>query len=83
MAFVSTVSDRSIHGNHRIVWGTYTNGATDSGGDIDTGLDVVFGFATIPTGHVDTNVPKYSVSAGTITLVTDNDSDGNWWAFGL
>ena len=83
MAFVSTVTDRSIHGNHRIVWGTYTNTDTDSGGDIDTGFDAVFGFFTVPTGHVGTTAPKYSVSAGTVTLVTDNGSDGNWWAFGL
>jgi hypothetical protein len=83
MAFASTVSNRSIHGNHRVVWGTYTNGANDSGGDINTGLDAVFGFSMISTGMVGTTVPKYSVSGGTVTVITDNDSDGNWFAFGL
>jgi len=83
MAFSSTISGRSVHGNHRVVWGTYANTDTDSGGTIDTGLDTIFGFSAIPTGHVGTTNPKYSASAGTVTLVTDNGSDGNWYAFGL
>ena len=83
MAFVSTVTDQSVHGNHRVKWGTYTNTDTDSGGDIDTGFSTVFGFSTVSTGHVGVTNPKYTASAGTITLVTDNGDDGNWFAIGL
>ena len=82
MAFAYTISDRTIYGNHRIVTGTFTNGETDSGGNIVTGLDYVFGFSCIPTGQVGATMPKYSVSGGTITLVTDNGVDGNWIVFG-
>ena len=83
MAFVDAVSGRSVHGNHRVVWGTYTNTETDSGGDIDTGLSTVFMFSSISTGQVDNTTPKYSASAGTVTLVTNNGDDGNWYAIGL
>lgn len=83
MAFVDTVSGRTVYGNHRVVWGTYAQGETDAGGDIETGMDVVYGFSTVPTGQVGSTAPKYSVSGGTVTLVTDNGVDGNWIAFGL
>lgn len=83
MAFASTVSGNSVHGNHRVVWGTFTNTDADSGGDIDTGLDTVFGFMLIPTSHLGSTQPKYSASGGTVTLVTDNGVDGNWYAIGL
>lgn len=83
MAFASTVSGNSIHGNHRVVWGTFTNTDTDSGGSIDTGFDTIFGFMVIPTSHSGVLAPKYSASGGTVTLVTGNGVDGNWYAVGL
>lgn len=83
MAFSKTISGRTVFGNMRVVWGTYTNTDTDSGGAIDTGLDAIFGFSTVPTGHVSITPPKYSASAGVVTLVCQNGDDGKWFAFGL
>ena len=83
MAFASTVTGNTVYGNHRVVTGTFTNGETDAGGSITTGLDYVFGFSYTVTGQVGATMPKYSVSGGTVTLVTDNGVDGNWIAFGL
>lgn len=84
MAFSYTVdTTRSVHGNHRVVTGTWTNTDTDSGGDVVTSLDYIFGFLPTPTtSHVGATMPKYSVSGGTATLVTDNGVDGNWIAWG-
>ena len=83
MAFVSTLSASSVIGNLRIRWGTFTNTDADKGGDIATGLSSVVGFMVIPTGHVGNTQPKYSASGGTVTLVTDYDEDGNWFAIGF
>ena len=82
MAFSYTVSDNTVYGNHRVVTGTFTNSDTDSGGDITTGLDYIFGFSYVITGQVGATMPKYSASGGTVTLTTDNGVDGNWIAFG-
>jgi hypothetical protein len=82
MAFASTVTDQTVVGNIRMVYGTFTNGETDSGGDITPGLDNVRGFSCVPTGQVGATMPKYSFASGVITLVTDNGVDGNWIAWG-
>lgn len=84
MAFSTAISGTSVHGNHRVSWGTWTNSTNaDSGGAITTGLNAVFGFSLVPTNNVGTTMPNYSASAGTVTLVTDNGVNGNWYAFGI
>jgi len=82
MAFAYEVSGSSVLGDLRFKYGTFTNGAQDEGGDIETGLNAVFAFGVIFTSHVGSNTVKYTVSGGTVTLVTERGVDGNWWALG-
>ncbi len=82
MAFSSSISGRENIGSINMLWGTFTNTDTDSGGTIDTGMSAVMGFMTISTGQVDASQSKYSASGGTVTLVTQNGVDGNWVAMG-
>jgi hypothetical protein len=82
MAFAYTVSGRENLGSINVIYGTYTNTDTDSGGSITTGMGLVAGFGVVPTGQVDMHMPKYSVSGGVVTLVTGNGDDGNWYAMG-
>lgn len=85
MAFSSSSdTDRGmvVMGNRRLVTGTFTQGDADSGGTITTGLTKVDMFVPTPTSHVGLAMPKYSVSGGTVTLVTPNGMDGTWVALG-
>jgi hypothetical protein len=82
MAFSSTVTSRENLGSVNMLYGTYTNGTADSGGTITTGFGVIVMFGTVPTGAVEETMPKYAVSAGVVTLVTNNGSAGNWFAVG-
>jgi len=86
MAFSGSVTGgqggSTVMGNKRWKFGTYTNAEADSGGAITTGLSAIVACGVYPTSHVDNNMPKFTVSGGIITLVTDNGQDGNWWAIG-
>ncbi|MEW6295958.1 MAG: hypothetical protein AB1467_06785 [Candidatus Diapherotrites archaeon] len=88
MAFAYTVSGRSVYGNKRIAWGTFTNGLADTGGDIVTGLKIVEFISLQLKGiAVDANAPVVNetlpLSGGNVTIVTTADADGYWWAFGV
>lgn len=90
MAFAYAVSGQTVIGNKRMVWGTYTNGGSDTGGDIVTGLSTVETFFLQPKGaSVIANNPvvnetlPLSNSGGTVTVVTTADEDGYWEAKGL
>lgn len=86
MAFSFTKEDEWVAGDLRLSTGTFTNGSGDTGGDIYTGLQKVYGFfmqhkndaviATFPV--VNETFPK----ADPITVVTADDGDGYWLAFG-
>ncbi len=82
MAFSFTVTSKENLGSVNLLYGTYTNTSTDSGGAITTSMGSVIGFGTVPTGAVGEPIPKYSVSGGVVTLVTVNGSSGNWFAIG-
>lgn len=82
MAFSSSITGSTVIGDRRIIFGTFSQADTDSGGDISTGYGVVNACGVIPTGQVDSDMPKYTISGGTITVVTGNGVDGNWWAVG-
>ena len=82
MSFAYAVSGQTIFGNLRVKWGTATNGAADTGGAIETGLAAVFMFSAIPTSHTGASPPKYSVSGGVVTIVSDTGTDFNWMAIG-
>jgi len=70
-----------------VSYGTFTNGSSDCGGDIYTGLSYVRSFHPSITG---TSAPTESVavnetfpkSSDGITIVTTSGTDGTWVAFG-
>ena len=88
MAFASVISGRTVFGNKRMSWGTYTN-TTSTGGDIDTGLGVC-DFLKLQTkgGATSTLGPSILVDllpkdGGVVTIETNGGTDkGYWWAFG-
>lgn len=84
MAFAYAVTDKTILGNKRVTWGTFTNSALTAGGDIVTGLDSVDSFMPCITSHYWSTAPMVtrSVSSGTVTVATENNVDGEWLAIG-
>ena len=82
MAFAYTRTFREVIGRSRCSAGTFTNGSSDTGGDIDTGIKSI-SYANVSfTGHVDSGNPKFTVSAPTITVLCDEGADGYWIAIG-
>jgi len=90
MAFAFTVNNSGIPnvvGDHKVVTGTFTNGASDTGGTISTGLSYVEFFVVQQTGSaVTTDAPvaneSFPLSSGDVTIVTDANADGVWYAYG-
>lgn len=86
MAFSYTLDGRTIFGNKWVAWGTFTNGASDTGGDIDTGLAVVEAMFLQETGNAVASASAcnetFPVSGGVVTIVTDAGVDGLWFAIG-
>lgn len=87
MAFAFEIQDQTVFGNKRIVFGTYTNGGGDTGGDIETGLTVCESIQLTQTGSaVTTGAPVVNetlpVSGGDVTIVTDDGADGTFFAIG-
>lgn len=85
MAFATTPNTSIgpvVIGSVRLVHGTFTNTDTDSGGAIDTGLSSIIAADVFSTSHLGAGSSKFTVSGGTITLVTGNGVDGGWWAIG-
>ena len=87
MAFEYTVEGKTVMGNKRVHFGTFTNGGGDSGGDIVTGLRRVEFISLQHTGAaaiasapvVNETIPA---TTGTMTIVTTAGADGVWWAMG-
>lgn len=83
MAFASAITSNGISGNYRRITGTFTNAAGDSGGEIETGLNVVVNVKLQHTGAVvvadnpglNETLPH---NAGDITIVTKAGADGIW-----
>lgn len=87
MAFSSAITDLSVFGDKKVSYGTYTNGGSDTGGDIDTGLDVCENIRLQPKGSaVIANNPVVNetlpIAGSAVTIVTTADEDGYWVAFG-
>lgn len=85
MSFTSTISGRGKLMNQWITWGTFTNGSTDAGGEISTGLSLVDTCQITVTSHLGSEVPKVtknSSSSGEITIVTSDGCEGEWLAIG-
>ena len=84
MAFAYTNDNRPLSlGNARMRTGTFTNAAGDTGGAITTGLNGIFAAGTEVNSHVGTQAVKYTRSNGTLTIVTGENVDGQWWAIGV
>jgi hypothetical protein len=85
MAFASTVSIKTVMGNKRVHFGTWTTDTT--GGNIDTGLGVCEGIVLQTTGSavsadqctVNETLP---IAGSAITIVVTSGADGNWIAWG-
>jgi len=89
MAFASTITRTvpEMFGRKKAVWGTYTNGAADSGGNIDTGLTECDFLVMQPTGAaVVASNPSvnetYPCDGSAVTVVNTLDEDGAWFAIG-
>lgn len=87
MAFTSVLTGFISKGNKKGSYGTYANAAGSTGGDINTGLDVVDSFSLIPNQaavaanqHVLNETLPAAGSA--ITIVTGANEGGNWEAVG-
>lgn len=69
-------------------FGTFTNGTSDTGGDIDTGLSYVYHFSATIQGQSDATARSVGVnetfplSGGVVTIVTTSGLDGTWEAIG-
>lgn len=87
MAFSSTITETTVFGNKRVAYGTFTNGGSDTGGDIETGLNRVdFIHLQVTGSAVDANSPAvnetFPLASGNVTIVTTADTDGIWVAYG-
>jgi len=85
MGFESTIDTRPhVMGNLMMITGTFTNGGSDSGGDIDVSgilADVVAAGANgNAAGATDMEID--GTTSTTLTLVTATGLDGTWWAMG-
>jgi len=87
MAFAYTIEGSSVFGDMVVKWGTFTNGAGDSGGDIVTAMKSVVHLGLQHTGaaavadapSVNETMP---LASGTVTIVTTTGADGTWYAIG-
>lgn len=82
-----TVDEEGVIGDMRYATGTFTNGGSDTGGDIITGLRYVI-FAQLQELGSAVQANKsvinetFPTAPGTLTIVTDADADGIWFAVG-
>lgn len=81
-ASTTTAPGPDVLGSSRLISGTFTNTDTDSGGAITTGFSVIIACGVFHTSGINNADPKFTVSGGTITIVTSNGADGSWWAIG-
>lgn len=87
MAFAYTITDQTYFGDKKVVFGTFTNGGSDTGGDISTGLTNCEGITLQHTGSaVVVSAPvaneTFPVAGGAVTIVTVADADGVFMAWG-
>lgn len=87
MAFASAITIKGVMGNKKYAMGTFTNGSGDTGGDINTGLSVCQAIFLQSGGSaVIANAPVVNetlpVAGSAVTIVTTDNEDGTWLAFG-
>lgn len=93
MAFTYTTLKKTVFGNKRVHWGTFTNSVgSGTGGDIYVGMRSCEMLTIIPKGSaVKSNAPVVnetfpvtgsSGASAAVTIVTDAEMDGYWIAIG-
>ena len=87
MAFTNTVDGKTVIGNKWMAWGTYTNTGGSTGGDINAQLDIVDVMMlqqnkNAVIANVAVTNETFPVDGTAVTIVTDADEDGYWWAIG-
>ena len=92
MAFAYTIETSTegaeVFGAKKVIWGTYASSSGSTGGDISTGLKRVEFISLQSRGAaVATNAPAVNetlpLNSGAVTIVTDADEEGVWFAIGL
>lgn len=86
-AFASAITSYGIRGDKTVSRGTYTSSGTATGGDIETGLNVVTALWLQPTGAaVSASAPvvdeTFPVVGTSPTIVTVSNEVGIWEAEG-
>lgn len=78
MAFAYEILEQSnATGRNKEVIASFTNGGSDTGGAISTGLTKVLAVTITHAGSaVVASAPVYAISGGTVTIVTVADADG-------
>lgn len=88
MAFAYTTQKTGVFGDLYYAIGTFTNGGADTGGDITiTNMKKVYKFQIQETGaSVQANKSVVNetmpLEGNVVTIVTDADADGTWFALG-
>ena len=88
MAFAYTVEKQTTFGDRNVSYGTFTSTSGSTGGDIVTSLKRVDNISLQITGAaVEANAPSVNetlpLASGSVTIVTDADAAGTWFAIGL
>lgn len=87
MGFTSAISNKTVFGNKRVHFGTWTNtsSAGTAGGNVNTGLRSCEMFLGVPGGAaaqefaVNETLP---VAGSAVTIVTEANATGYWLAVG-
>lgn len=89
MAFASNILGQTVMGNKTVMWGEWTNGGGDTGGDIATGLRHVdfltmelYAAAVVANNPVVNETHTDTVLPASPTIVTNAGDDGRWLAIG-
>lgn len=80
MAFAYVVSGSTIVGPNRMVYGTYSNVSSGTGGAITTGLSKIKG-VMVTVGSA--TAPVSAISGGTLTITVANTDSGTWAVIGV
>jgi hypothetical protein len=88
---VSSVINELPHGGRRMTYGSFTNGGTDVGGEISTGLYIVESFSITPYSAsavltncctVNETFPLNGSGEQSVTIKCDSGVSGYWRAIG-
>lgn len=87
MAFTFTITCRDLFGGKRVVYGTFANTSSSTGGDISLKeLHNIDFFYAVNTASSVGNAPSVNGSVplgNVVTLVTDANMAGIWMALGV